>query len=88
MSSSMAVKPEKFPKNTEYLLVSFENKILRRIFTPVRGNGMWRIKHDEELYAEYKDLYRASHIKFKRLRWTGLVQRLPLDLDTQKNSES
>jgi len=40
---------------------------------------MRRIKHDVELYAEYKDLYLATHIKFKRLRCTGLVQRLPLD---------
>jgi hypothetical protein len=35
-----------------------------------------RCRDNEELYAEYKDLYLESRIKFWRLRWTGLVQRL------------
>jgi hypothetical protein len=52
----MAVKPENFQKNTEYLLDSFEKKILWRVFRPVSGNGMWRLEHNEELDPVYKDL--------------------------------
>jgi hypothetical protein len=35
--------------------VSFENRVLRRIFVPKRDEvkGEWRRLHDEELYASY-----------------------------------
>jgi hypothetical protein len=45
----------------------------------MRKNGRWRIRYNEELYREYKDLDLVSCIKFKRLQWAGHVQRLPLD---------
>jgi hypothetical protein len=72
-------KLSKKKKRTEDLLNSFERKILRRIFGPVRENRMWRIIHNEELYREYKDLDIVSCLKFKRLQWAEHVQRLPLD---------
>jgi hypothetical protein len=51
----------------------FENRVLRRIFGPKRGEvtGEWRKLHNEEFH----DLYSAPSIiriiKASRMRWAG-----------------
>jgi len=55
----------------------FENRVLRSIFAPNRGEvtGEWRKLHTEELY----DLYSPNIIRLiasKRMRWMGHVARI------------
>jgi hypothetical protein len=54
----------------------FENRVLRRIFGPKRGEvaGEWRTLHDEEL----RDLYSSPSIIriLKAMRWVGHVARM------------
>ena len=56
----------------------FENRVLRRIFGPNKGEGTgeWRRLHNEELY----DLCSSPNIlwlfKTRRIRWAGHVARM------------
>ena len=54
----MAVKLVKFIslEKRDGLLNSFERNILRRMFGPARGNGMWILKCNEEFYGKFKIL--------------------------------
>ena len=58
------------------------------MFGPVRQNEMCRIRYNEELYQECKDIDLVSSIKFKRLQWAGCVQRLPLDHTRKKSMKA
>ena len=49
-----------------------ENRILRRIFGPMRNdNGEWRRLHNEELRSLYRSSNLVRMIKSRRLRWAG-----------------
>ena len=55
----------------------FENRILRRIFGPKRGeNGEWRRLHNEELHSLYRSPNIVRAIKSRRLRWAGHIARM------------
>ena len=55
----------------------FENRILRQIFGPKRGeNGEWRRVHNEELHSLYRSPNIMRVIKSRRLRWAGHVARM------------
>ena len=61
-------------KKTEKQLVTFENKILRKIYGPTSENGSWRIKRNKEirdLYINQPDI--VAEIKRTRLRWAGHI---------------
>ena len=54
----------------------FENRILRRIFGPKRGeNGDWRRLQNEELHSLYRSPNIVKVIKSRRLRRAGHVAR-------------
>jgi hypothetical protein len=56
----------------------FENKVLRRIFGPKRGEltGKWIKLHNEELHALYYSPSIIRVIKSRRMRWAGYVARM------------
>jgi hypothetical protein len=53
----------------------FENRVLRKIFGPKRGEviGGWRKMHNEELHNLYCSPSIIRIIKSMRLRWAGHV---------------
>ena len=56
----------------------FENKVLRRLFGPVREEvtGEWRRLHNEEINYLYCSPNIVRVIKWRRMRWTGHVERM------------
>jgi hypothetical protein len=56
----------------------FENRVLRRIFAPKRGEvtGEWRNLHNEELHILYSSPDIIRQIKSRRMRWAGHVARM------------
>jgi len=52
----------------------FENRVLGRIFRPMRDEvaGEWRKLHNEELTDVYSSPYSTWVIKLRRMRWAGM----------------
>lgn len=63
-------------KTDESSLMSFERKILRRIFGPVNDGGVWRRRYNLELYQLYKEHNIIGVIKSSRIRWLGHLMRM------------
>jgi hypothetical protein len=59
----------------ENRLSVFENRVMRRIFRPMRDKvtGDWRKLHNEELYSS-PNIIRM--IKSRKMRWAGHVGRM------------
>jgi hypothetical protein len=55
-----------------------ENRVLRRIFGPKRGEvtGVWRKLHNEELRDLYSSPSIIRMIKSRRIRWSRCVARM------------
>jgi hypothetical protein len=53
-----------------------ERNILRSIYGPVVGQGIWRIRNYQELQEMYKNLDIGTYIKNKRLEWIGYIVRM------------
>jgi hypothetical protein len=62
----------------EHRLRVFENRMLRRIFGPLRDEvtGGWRKLHSEELHDLYSSPSIVRVIKEKGMRWAGHVARM------------
>jgi len=62
----------------ERRLKVFENRVLRRIFGPMRDEvtGEWRKLHNEEINGLYSSPNIVRVIKSRRIRWLGHVARL------------
>jgi hypothetical protein len=56
----------------------FENRVSRRIFVSKRDEvtGVWRKRHNEELYDLYSSPTIVIVIKSRRMRWAGHVARM------------
>jgi len=63
-------------KREKKILMTWERKILRKIYGPTKENGRWRIKMNEELMTKYKTPDIVSIIKIQRLEWLGHVVRM------------
>jgi hypothetical protein len=58
------------------MLMTWERKILRKIYGPTKKNGQWRIKTNDELMIKYKAPDTVNVIKIRRLEWLGHVVRM------------
>jgi hypothetical protein len=46
------------------------------IYGPFHDNGVWRVRHSNELYTLYDELDIVTVIKIGRLRWLGHLCRM------------
>jgi len=60
----------------EKMLMTWERKILRKIYGPSKEDGQWRIKTNLELMAKYRSQNIVNIIKVRRLEWLGHVVRM------------
>jgi hypothetical protein len=58
------------------MLITWERKILRKIYGPTYENTHWRIKINSELESKYKSQYIVSVINFRRLEWLRDIIRM------------
>jgi hypothetical protein len=58
------------------LLMTWERKVLRKIYGPTKENGCWRIKINREIRENFKSPDIISVIKLQRLEWLGHVMRM------------
>jgi hypothetical protein len=56
--------------------LTWERKILKKIYGPTKENGQWIMKTNEELRTKYKSQDTVTVIKIQRLEWLGHVSRL------------
>jgi hypothetical protein len=64
----------------------FENRVLRRIVVPKRGEvtGEWRKLHREELHNLYSSPDIIRQVKSRRTRWAGDVARMGEEMEVYK----
>ena len=61
-------------------LMTFERKIVRKIFGPTRtDDGYWRIKTNQQINYILKGQNIIGFIKIQRLNWLGHVERMAED---------
>jgi len=60
----------------EKMLMTWERKVLRKIYGPTKENGQWIIKTNAELITKYKSQDIVTVIKTQRLEWLGHVIRM------------
>jgi len=61
---------------TEKMLMTWERKILRKIYGPAKENGQWRIKTNLELIEKYKSQDIVTVIKIRRVEWLEHIIRM------------
>jgi hypothetical protein len=66
-------------------LMTFERKIIRKIFGPTRtDDSYWRIKTNQEINDILKGQIIIGFIKKQRLDWLGHVEHMAKDNNVQK----
>jgi hypothetical protein len=68
----------------ENTLAIRERKILTKIFGPVKENGVWRIRINQEVFGLYREPDIISEVRKGRLRWLGHVERMPEERTVKK----
>lgn len=71
-------------RRDETMLNTWERKVLRRIYGPVREEDGWRIRTNTEVYEMYKEPSIVTEIKRARLRWLGHLERMPAERTVKK----
>jgi hypothetical protein len=62
-----------------YTLMTWERKILRKIYGPKCEQGIWRIRSNLEIQNMFKSPDIVTEIKVRRLEWLGHVIRMEED---------
>jgi hypothetical protein len=64
----------------------FENRVLRRMFGPKRGEvtGEWKRLHNEELHILYSSPHDIMQMKSRRMKWARHVARMGGDRKVYK----
>ena len=84
-SVTYASKTWVLKENMTNKLMSFEGKIMRKIFGPTRtDDGCWRIKANQEINDILKGQDIIGFIKKQRLNWLGHVECMAEDNTVQK----
>ena len=52
------------------------NKLLRKIYGPVKENELWRIRRNDDLEVIIKGENIVRFIKCHRIRWLGYIERM------------
>jgi len=65
--------------NVTNKLMTFERKIVRKIFGATRTDGYWRIKTDQEINDILNGQNIIGFIKKQRINWLGHVERVAED---------
>jgi hypothetical protein len=60
----------------EKMLMTWQRKMLGKIYGPTKENGQCRIKTNTELITKYKSQDIVTVIKIRRLEWLGHVIRM------------
>jgi hypothetical protein len=66
-------------KKGRNMLLIFERRILRMIYSPVKGNGIWSRRYSNELYTLYdeEDLVKVTTIgRMKWLEYLVVMEKL------------
>jgi hypothetical protein len=63
-------------KEEERAVAVSESKILRKIYGPVKGNELWRIRRNDELEATIMGENIVRFIKRQIIRWLGHIERM------------
>jgi hypothetical protein len=72
----MAVKLGQSPGKMGSTLMTWERKILKKIYEPKSEQGVWRIRSNLEIQNMYKSPDIVTEIKVRRLEWLGHVVRM------------
>jgi hypothetical protein len=59
-----------------FTLLTWERKILRKIYGPESKQGVWRIRNNLEIQNMYKSPDIVTEIKVRRLEWLGHVVKI------------
>jgi hypothetical protein len=60
----------------EKISMTWQRKILRKIYGPTKEKGRWRIRNNAELITKYKSQDIVTVIKIRRSEWLGHVIRM------------
>jgi hypothetical protein len=60
----------------EKMLMTWERKIMRKIYGPTKEKGQCRIRNNAELITKHKSQDIVTVIKIRRLEWLGHVIRI------------
>ena len=58
------------------MLNALERKVLRKIYGPLRVNGHWRNRYDDEICKLYKEVELSRNIRWRRLQRVGHAIRV------------
>ncbi|KAL1446132.1 hypothetical protein WDU94_005544 [Cyamophila willieti] len=71
-------------KQSQRMLITFENKVLRKIFGPICIDGNWRRRHNHEIRSMFKNPDIVGEIRSSRLRWIGHIMRKEEDTTSRQ----